>query len=226
MTLFFVTSVGTAFLLASTTCNRNCFSSSSFVSRVLYSSNSFTPLSGVSLITRSCWMRHLAAWYVSTSFHWVDLDEVKGLNCPLSVDWRCHMFEWWQNLLGALHPSVRLHLLPVFSLLALDKLDTSSSLSSDVTCSENRARPTVTSDKYHKCRSRTDLAALPISGSIWSYFLKSAHICRSPAGASAASGASVRDLLYKRVPTSMNLSSRASSALVSWNTSLWSRNMA
>ena len=63
---------------------------------------------------------------------------------------------------------------------------------------ENRARPTVSSDKYHKCRSSTDLAALPTSASICSYFLRSAQSGKSPAGASAATGASVQDLTMQK----------------------------
>jgi len=67
MTLLFVYSVGTAFLLASTTCNINCLSSSLWVKRLLNSSVSLTPLSAVSLTTLS---RCLPCWYNSKSFHW------------------------------------------------------------------------------------------------------------------------------------------------------------
>src|SRR5678815_3810294 len=44
---FFVISAGTAFLFASTTWRINCFSSSSFARRLLYSSKSLTPRSAV-----------------------------------------------------------------------------------------------------------------------------------------------------------------------------------
>src|SRR6218665_1273762 len=49
------------------------------------------------------------------------------------------------------------------SVAPLLKPATNVSFSSIVTRSENIERLTVSSDKYHKCLSRTDLAALPCS---------------------------------------------------------------
>jgi len=84
MTEVFVASVGTAFLFASTTCSRNCFSSSSLVRRVLNSSKSLTALSAVPLTTRSFLMRFFPFWYASMSFHdW--LAWRKGKKCVIYV---------------------------------------------------------------------------------------------------------------------------------------------
>src|SRR6218665_124333 len=53
---------------------------------------------------------------------------------------------------------------PTFrSVVSLHKPATSVSFSLIVTQSVNITRPTVSSDKYHKCLSGTDLAALPCS---------------------------------------------------------------
>src|SRR6218665_440564 len=69
------------------------------------------------------------------------------------------------------------------SVASLLKPATSVSFSSIVTQSENIARPTVSSDKYHKCLSRTDLAALLITGSffqIFQYHSKTADLFLEP----------------------------------------------
>src|SRR6218665_1928345 len=109
------------------------------------------------------------------------------------------------------------------SVASLLKPATGVSFSSIVTRSENIERPTVSSDKYHKYLSRTDLAALhvtlqPYAGSIFSNFPISIQSCRSVLGASAPTGASVHVLVYRRAPNTTNLRSLHSSALVRLNT--------
>ena len=63
--------------------------------------------------------------------------------------------------------------------------------------SENRANPTLSSDRSHKWRSKTVLVAIPMSRSIVWYLSKFVHSARSFPSATAAREASVHAFVYR-----------------------------